>query len=71
MGNRKYESSSFALPPSPSSPSTERGNESLAMMGGDLYHFPGDNNVGNWIGKQGGGGDTKLQTKYFKPKNVI
>ena len=25
----------------PSSPLTERGNESLAMMGGNLYHFPG------------------------------
>ena len=23
-----------------------RGNESLAMMGGDLYHFPSDNRIG-------------------------
>ena len=69
MGNRRLreggrkKKSSF--------PQTERGNESLAMMGGDLYHFPGDN-VSNWIGKQGG---PKFLQFDFKPKtsseNVI
>ena len=63
MGNRRLreggrkKKSSF--------PQTERGNESLAMMGDDLYHFPGDNIVGNWIGKQGGSGGTIFKQKGF------